>query len=74
MVVTDLKMARLNGAELIGAIRRDLPPDRRMQFIILTGDATSQSLQAEGNAPVLLKPIDFDALVDAVRAALDAAR
>ncbi len=42
LVVTDLKMARLDGVGLIRKLRATLPPERHLEFIILTGDATSQ--------------------------------
>lgn len=45
LVITDLRMAVLDGASLIRRLSASLPPERRLEFIILTGDATSQLAQ-----------------------------
>lgn len=72
VVVTDLKMARMNGAELIRAIRAGLPGGRTVRFIVLTGDASSDALRGESDIPILLKPVDFDALTAAIQSGLAA--
>lgn len=70
VVVTDLKMAKLDGASLIRSLRDSLPAQRQVQFIILTGDATLLSRSQGCDAPVLLKPVDFDELIEALDRAL----
>lgn len=74
VVVTDLRMAKLDGASLIRTLQTSLPAERRIQFIVLTGDATSLARSNECDAPVLLKPVDFDALINALDSALMARR
>lgn len=70
VVVTDLKMAKLDGASLIRSLKDLVPASRRIQFIVLTGDATLLSQSWGCDAPVLLKPVDFDALIAAIDSAL----
>jgi len=70
VVVTDLKMAGLNGAELIKAMRGSISASRTLSFIVLTGDASAcQDLDAS-DIPILLKPVNLSALIAAIRAAL----
>ena len=74
VVVTDLKMAGLNGAELIKAMRRSVSSSRALSFIVLTGDASAcQDLDAS-DIPILLKPVNLLALIAAIRAALPGKR
>ena len=70
VVITDLRMAQLDGASMIRDLRAALPPERRVDFIILTGDASTQLMEEIADVPVFLKPADTDALVAAIRAAL----
>jgi len=70
LVITDLRMAKLDGAGLINRLRAILPANRHVSFILVTGDATSQATVYDLQVPILLKPVDFDALVSAVSAAL----
>ena len=70
VVVTDLRMAQLDGAGLIRALRSALPAARRVDFIILTGDAALQTSDDIADVPVFIKPADTDALVAAIRSAL----
>ena len=70
VVITDLRMAKLNGARMIRDVRAALPPERRVEFIILTGDASASQFELLPDVPVFLKPADTDALVAAVRAAM----
>lgn len=72
LVVTDLRMAKLDGASLIRMLRSTLPAGRRVDFIILTGDATSTVHKDIGDVPVFIKPADTDGLVAAIRSALAA--
>ena len=70
LVITDLRMAKLNGARMIHELRAALPPERRVDFIILTGDASTSHIDCIPDVPVFLKPADTDALVAAVRSAM----
>lgn len=72
VVVTDLRMAQLDGASLIRALRSALPAARHVDFIILTGDAALQTSDDIADVPVFIKPADTDALVAAIRSALAA--
>lgn len=74
LVITDLRMAGLDGASLIRKLSASLPPERRLEFIILTGDATSQLGEDIAHVPVFIKPADTDALLAAIGSALDRAR
>jgi hypothetical protein len=55
---------------MIRDLRAALPADRHVDFIILTGDASTQLMAEISDVPVFLKPADTDALVAAIRAAL----
>ena len=70
LVITDLRMAKLDGGSLIRLLRQQLPLTRRVNFIILTGDASSQISEDMGDVPVFLKPADTSALLTAIRSAL----
>ena len=70
VVITDLRMANLDGASMIRDLRAALPAGRRVDFIILTGDASTQAINDIADVPIFLKPADTDALVAAIRAAL----
>ena len=70
VVITDLRMAKLNGARMIHDVRAALPPERRVEFIILTGDASASQFDFVPDVPVFLKPANTNALVAAVRAAM----
>lgn len=72
LVITDLRMARLDGAGLIRRLR-DVLPDRDLRFIVITGDATMDHDPAEIGGPVLLKPVDRRHLIEAVSDALSGA-
>ncbi len=69
LVITDLRMARLDGAGLIRKLREALP-ERNLRFIVITGDATVVHDPAEIGGLVLLKPVDRGELVQAVSKAL----
>ena len=70
VVVTDLKMARLDGVSLIRKLRATLPPERHVEFIILTGDATSQIGDDIAGIPLFIKPADTDGFLAVVKTAL----
>ena len=69
LVITDLRMARLDGAGLIRKLHTALP-DRKLRFIVITGDATVHHDPAEVGGPVLIKPVDRQRLIAAVSEAL----
>ncbi len=70
LVITDLRMGKLDGASLIRRLRAMLPRGRHVEFIILTGDATSHVNDDIAHIPVFIKPADTDALVAEIRSAL----
>lgn len=70
VVITDFRMAHLDGASLIRALRSALPAIRHVNFIILTGDAALQLSDDIADVPVFIKPADTDALIAAIRSAL----
>lgn len=70
VVVTDLRMAKIDGVSLIRNLRAALPAERHVGFIILTGDASTQLPSDIADVPVFLKPADTDALIAAIRFAL----
>lgn len=74
LVITDLRMAKLDGASMIRHLRTVLPKDRNVEFIIFTGDATSQITDDLAQVPVFIKPADTDALLTEIRAALARSR
>lgn len=69
LVVTDLRMARLDGASLIRQLK-DALPERKLRFIVITGDATTVHDPALVGGPVLLKPVDRNCLIQSVSKAL----
>lgn len=70
LIVTDLKMAGLDGAHLIDLLRRTIGTSRQLSFIVMTGDASCDATQRLQGVPVLLKPIDLDQFMTAIRTAL----
>ena len=70
VVVTDLRMAQIDGSSLIRNLRAALPAERHVAFIILTGDASTQLGSDLADVPTFLKPVDIDALIAAIRVAL----
>jgi DNA-binding response OmpR family regulator len=70
LVITDLRMAKLDGASLIRRLRSMLPQGRRVEFIILTGDPRSHINNDIADIPVFIKPADTDALIAEVKSAL----
>lgn len=74
LVITDLRMAKLDGATLIRKIRAALPIDRKVEFIILTGDASAQPDVESLGVPILIKPADTDELIAAIKIALAATK
>lgn len=70
VVITDLRMANLDGVSLIRHARAAMPADRNVAFMILTGDATTQLDADMADIPIFLKPAETDQLVPAIEAAL----
>jgi CheY-like chemotaxis protein len=72
LVVTDLMMPHMTGAELIAALRADVAPDGgvRAPVILMTAVNPSQA-RAAGADAVLYKPFDLDALEALLRRFLD---
>jgi len=72
LVVTDLMMPHMTGAELIAALRADAAPDGgvRAPVILMTAVNPSQARVAGADA-VLYKPFDLDALEALLRRFLD---
>lgn len=70
VVITDLRMAHLDGVSMIKDLRAALPAERQVDFMILTGDASSRLCNDLADVPIFLKPADTDALVAAIRSAL----
>lgn len=71
LVITDMRMARLDGASLIRQLKDSLP-DRKLRFIVITGDATIAYDPALVGGPVLFKPVDRTHLIQSVSEALAA--
>ncbi len=73
LVVTDLMMPHMTGAELIAALRADAAADAgvRAPVILMTAVNPSQARVAGADA-VLYKPFDLDALEALLRRFLDA--
>jgi DNA-binding response OmpR family regulator len=64
-MLVDLMMPRMNGEELVRALRAD---DSRIPVVILSGDIRARHKAGElGAAAVLIKPIDLDELLSVVR-------
>lgn len=70
VVITDLRMAGLDGIGLIRQARAALPADRDVAFMILTGDASTQLDADMADIPVFVKPAETEQLVLAIEAAL----
>lgn len=72
MVVTDLRMPSMSGVELISSIRKSLPADRRMSFVIASGYVDVSSVSSLPDVEVISKPVDLDVLMKFVREGLSA--
>jgi CheY-like chemotaxis protein len=70
VVVTDFRMAGLDGGALVRSVREQLPQDRPVRFIILTGLGAGFQLADLHNVPVLAKPFDLDLLLAHIRTGL----
>lgn len=66
LVLLDLMMPRMNGVDVLAAMKRD-PTLAAMPVIVISGNYhTEQAVLAMGADQYLLKPIDVDVLIDAV--------
>lgn len=72
VVVTDLRMASLDGVTLIQTLRELLPAERKVHFIMLTGMVDLAPDQTFQDVPALAKPVNFDLLVQMIRERLNA--
>lgn len=69
LVVLDLMMPRMNGAEFLGEIRRN-PRFAKLPVLIITSEKhrdTARDLVAQGNCALLHKPILPDSFLRGVR-------
>jgi two-component system, chemotaxis family, chemotaxis protein CheY len=66
LVLLDLMMPRMNGVDVIAAMKRD-PTLATMPVVVISGNYhTEQAVLAMGADEYLLKPIDVDVLLHAV--------
>lgn len=70
VVITDLRMANLDGVSLIRQARAAVSAERNVAFMILTGDASTQLDADMADIPIFLKPAETDQLVSAIEAVL----
>lgn len=71
LVVTDLRMSVMDGVELLAAMTESFP---KIPHIVMTAFGTpvmEQQLKKAGTLEVLEKPLDIDALEQAINRALD---
>ncbi|MCI5138755.1 MAG: response regulator, partial [Candidatus Electrothrix sp. AR1] len=71
LVVTDLRMPKMDGIELLAAMSQSFP---EIPSIVMTAFGTSsleQQLQKAGTMNLLEKPLDIDTLEQAINKALD---
>lgn len=69
LVITDLNMAGMNGAEALKIYRFTQPTDKDTRFILFTADATLSARQMASNAgfdAFLTKPIDATTLFNTI--------
>jgi len=74
LVVSDLMMPGLNGAELWAALRRERPEARVLFITGYGGDALARAGLDADRVPVLPKPFSVETLARRVRELLDAAQ
>lgn len=65
LIISDAKMPKMNGHELLGKVRED---NSDVKFIILTGvnDFSQEALKKSGADAVFYKPLDFDILLQTI--------
>jgi len=64
LVLLDLDLPLLNGAELLARLRTDISPD--LAVVIMTAGIRGQELLRHGATAVLTKPFDLDELLACV--------
>jgi len=77
VVITDLSMPVMTGLEMIEKIYAELPVDRNISTIVLTGQAdTNRAINALrlGASDFLSKPIDPDLLIQATERTIESVR
>jgi DNA-binding response OmpR family regulator len=67
LVITDVKMPRLNGLDLCTHLLEERPG---IKVIVMTGEEMSEIVVRNVNLPFLPKPFDGDALLERVQAIL----
>jgi len=66
LVLLDLMMPRMNGVDVLAAMKRD-PSLATMPVIVISGNYhTEQAVLAMGADEYLVKPVDIDVLIGAV--------
>jgi len=73
LMITDLKMAKLDGLSLIRQTRAVLGAQRTVQFIILTGAAEPDLAEFGESVRLLRKPADTETLIRFINKALEEA-
>lgn len=68
VVLIDERMPGLSGTEVVETYLAGAPTSRR-EFILLTGSLDTVPVALNGRVPVLAKPFNLDALLDAVATA-----
>lgn len=72
VVVTDLRMPRLNGADLIRRLQASLHLDRELSYLIVSGYGDSDLTRGVPDVRILTKPVDLTQLTEFIREGLRA--
>jgi DNA-binding NtrC family response regulator len=72
VLVTDLRMPRLNGADLISRLQASLHPDRELSYLIVSGYGDSDLTRDIPEVRILTKPVDLTRLTEFLRESLRA--
>jgi DNA-binding response OmpR family regulator len=67
LLITDVKMPRLNGIDLCSRLKDERPGVR---VLVMSGDEMSEIVSQNAHLPFLPKPFDGEALLARVRAVL----
>lgn len=71
LVITDLRMPRMDGKAMIAAMREGLPDSRQIAFILLTGEIDATIDDLGGQIAQLPKPVDPEELLHRVHVMLN---